>query len=30
MLGVLDGGRRFDAFMPVPLHRSRLRKRGFN
>ena len=30
MLGVLDGGRRFDAVVPVPLHRSRLRKRGFN
>jgi len=30
MLGVLDGGMRFDAFVPVPLHRSRLRKRGFN
>jgi len=30
MLGVLDGGTRFDAIVPVPLHRSRLRKRGFN
>ena len=30
MLGVLDGGMRFDAFVPVPLHRSRLRKKGFN
>ena len=30
MLGVLDGGMRFDDFVPVPLHRSRLRKRGFN
>ena len=30
MLGVLDGGMRFDAVVPVPLHRSRLRKRGFN
>ena len=28
MLQVLDG--RFDAVVPVPLHRSRLRKRGFN
>jgi len=24
------GARRFDAVVPVPLHRSRLRKRGFN
>jgi ComF family protein len=30
MLGVIDGGMRFDAVVPVPLHRSRLRKRGFN
>ena len=30
MLGVLDGGDRFDGVIPVPLHRSRLRKRGFN
>ena len=30
MLGVLDGSMRFDAVVPVPLHRSRLRKRGFN
>ena len=30
MLGVIDGGARFDAVEPVPLHRSRLRKRGFN
>jgi len=30
MLGALDGGTRFDAVVPVPLHRSRLRKRGFN
>jgi competence protein ComFC len=30
MLGVLDEGMRFDAVVPVPLHRSRLRKRGFN
>ena len=30
MLGVLDGGMCFDAVVPVPLHRSRLRKRGFN
>jgi competence protein ComFC len=29
MLQVLDEGR-FDAVVPVPLHRSRLRKRGFN
>lgn len=30
MLGVLDRGTCFDAVVPVPLHRSRLRKRGFN
>ncbi len=30
MLGVLDGRVRFDAVVPVPIHRSRLRKRGFN
>ncbi len=30
MLGVLDKGRRFDAVVPVPLHRSRFRRRGFN
>jgi competence protein ComFC len=30
MLGALDGGRRYDAVVPVPLHRSRLRRRGFN
>ena len=30
MLGALDGGHRFDAVVPVPLHRSRLRRRGFN
>lgn len=30
MLGVLDRGERFDAVVPVPLHRSRLRRRGFN
>jgi ComF family protein len=30
MLGVLDGGDRFDVVIPVPMHRSRLRKRGFN
>ncbi len=30
MLGVLDGGMRFDVLVPVPLHRSRLRKRGLN
>src|ERR671917_2472613 len=29
MLQVLEGTR-FDAVVPVPLHRSRLRKRGFN
>ena len=29
MLQALDDGR-FDAVVPVPLHRSRLRKRGFN
>ena len=29
MLQVIDGPR-FDAVVPVPLHRSRLRKRGFN
>jgi competence protein ComFC len=30
MLGILDSERRYDAIVPVPLHRSRLRKRGFN
>lgn len=30
MLGVLDKGCRFDAVVPVPLHPSRLRRRGFN
>ena len=30
MVGVLDEGHRFDAVVPVPLHRSRLRRRGFN
>src|SRR5215207_8367812 len=30
MLGALDGGRRYDAVVPVPLHHSRLRRRGFN
>ena len=30
MLGVLDGERHYDAVVPVPLHRSRLRRRGFN
>ncbi len=30
MDGALDGGGRFDAVVPVPLHRSRLRRRGFN
>jgi competence protein ComFC len=33
MVGVLPGypgGNRFDAVVPVPLHRSRLAKRGFN
>ena len=29
MAGALDGGR-FDAVVPVPLHRSRLARRGFN
>ena len=28
MLGVLDRGERFDGVVPVPLHRSRLRRRG--
>jgi len=30
MVGALDRDIRFDAVVPVPLHRSRLRKRGFN
>jgi len=30
MLGVLDRQDRFEAVVPVPLHRSRLRRRGFN
>jgi competence protein ComFC len=30
MLGVIEGEARFDAVVPVPLHRSRLRLRGFN
>jgi competence protein ComFC len=30
MTGVLDRDERFDAVVPVPLHRSRLRRRGFN
>jgi competence protein ComFC len=30
MLGVLNREDRFDAVVPVPLHRSRLRRRGFN
>jgi len=30
MLEVFDRGERFDAVVPVPLHRSRLRRRGFN
>lgn len=30
MVGTLDSGSRFDAVVPVPLHRARLRKRGFN
>ena len=30
MFGALAGAPRFDAVVPVPLHRSRLRKRGFN
>jgi competence protein ComFC len=29
LLQIIDDGR-FDAVVPVPLHRSRLRKRGFN
>ena len=30
MLEVIERGERFDAVVPVPLHRSRLRRRGFN
>ena len=30
MLGVIDATARFDAVVPVRLHRSRLRRRGFN
>lgn len=30
MAGELERGVRFDAVVPVPLHRSRLRRRGFN
>jgi competence protein ComFC len=30
MVDVLGGDRRFDAVVPVPLHPSRLRRRGFN
>ena len=30
MLGALDSQDRFDAVVPDPLHRSRLRRRGFN
>ncbi len=30
MVGVIDPGDRFDSVVPVPLHRSRLRRRGFN
>lgn len=30
MAEVVDRKRRFDAVVPVPLHRSRLRRRGFN
>jgi competence protein ComFC len=30
MAAVLDRGERFDAVVPVPLHSSRLRRRGFN
>jgi competence protein ComFC len=30
MLGTLETSDRFDAVVPVPLHRSRLRRRGFN
>ena len=30
MLGVLPDASRFDAVVPVPLHRSRRRERGFN
>lgn len=30
MAGVIERGVRFDAVVPVPLHRSRLARRGFN
>lgn len=30
MVGALDGGHRFDLVVPVPLHRTRLARRGFN
>ena len=30
MANVLDGNERFDLVVPVPLHRTRLAKRGFN
>ncbi len=30
MAGSLDGAERFDGVVPVPLHRSRLARRGFN
>ena len=30
LAGVVDKSRPFDAVVPVPLHRTRLRKRGFN
>lgn len=30
MIGVLDPSCSYDAVVPVPLHRSRLRRRGFN
>ena len=30
LMAGLVGGRRYDAVVPVPLHRSRLAKRGFN
>ena len=30
MIGALEGGSRYGAVVPVPLHRSRLRRRGFN
>ncbi len=30
MVGALDGDRSFDVVVPVPLHRARLARRGFN